>query len=432
MTASEGPIQVDLGTSTVTGVRAPGAPGLAAAVGYVGHPVLQTVALAAADTAALGSDFARAGLLYQRPVVVDDAFTDSLGIEWLWADNAAAPLRHPLEKADYLGVARYPRPEMPLLLQVAAPPAAPDGRPPPQVVADAPVSGLLETCFGLRGSWQFMMDIADDWRVANALLDWSLDTAATAYERMLTALPTQPDVVLYGDDYGYQAGMFLSDADFRTFVKPRLRTLFSRISRVTTARLCFHCCGAVGAILPDLADLGSDLLNLQRDARGMELRNVRRALPADTVVHGYSDLRALGTALADGDRGTVAEIACELAASGPVIAAPVDCLFDDAELRAAALGARFVRALSGDDVADLRRLGPVATILDRAAIAAGTMAAEGDPPGDGQAPTAVRPTAIMLPLRSGPAESRQTRPWPGKDTRPDPSMGKEEQQCPTR
>jgi hypothetical protein len=422
----------------VTSVRAPGAPGLAVAVGYVGHPVLQTVALAAADTTALGSDFARAGLLYERPAVVDDTFTDSLGIEWLWADNAAAPLRHPLEKADYLGVARHPRPVLPPLVQVAAPPSADGetpadsrrarrGQPLPLVVADAPVSGLLETCFGLRGSWQFMEDITENWRVANALLDWSLDVVAAAYERMLTELSTQPDVVLYGDDYGYQAGMFLSDADFRTFVKPRLRTLFSRIRRVTTARLCFHCCGAVSAILPDLADLGSDLLNLQRDARGMELCGVRKALPADTVLHGYADLRALGAALADDDRGTVAAIMGELAASGPAIAAPVDCLADAAELSAAARGARFVRALSGDDVADLRRLGPVAAILDRAA----SVAAEGDAPRGGQAPTGVPPTAITLPPRHGPAhgsaEPRQTRPWPGKDARPAPSMGKETQ-----
>jgi hypothetical protein len=208
--------------------------------------------------------------------------------------------------------------------------------------------------------------------------------------------------------------------------------LFSRIRRVTTARLCFHCCGAVSAILPDFADLGSDLLNLQRDARGMELGSVRKALPADTVLHGYTDLRALGAALADGDRGTVAALACELAASGPVIAAPVDCLFDTAELNAAARGARFVRALSGDDVADLRRLGPVTAILDRAASAARTTTAGGDAAPGGQVPSGVPPAAITLPSRRGPAEQQNTHPWPGKDARPAPSMGKEAHQCPTR
>jgi hypothetical protein len=384
MTPPAGPVPVDLGTSTVTSVRAPGAPALAAAVGYVGHPVLQTVPLAAADTAALGSDFARTGVLYDRPPVADDTFTDALGIEWLWADNAAAPLKHPLEKADYLAVARYPRPELPSRIQAAA------GRGKPAlVVADAPVSGLLETCFGLRGSWQFMADIADSWQVANALLDWSLETVANAYEHMLTALPAPPDVVLYGDDYGYQSGMFLSDQDFRTFVRPRLRTLFSRIHRLTSAPICFHCCGAVSSILPDLADLGVSLLNLQYDAQGMQLDRVRAALPRDMVLHGYTDLLALGTALRGHDRKSIAVLTLELVHSAPAIAAPVDCLATSEELVTAACAARFVGALSDHDVDQLRKLGPVASIIDHAAEAAS--------PQEQVRPAGTTPTVIELP-----------------------------------
>jgi len=49
----------------------------------VGHPVLQTIALATADTSALGSDFARTGLLYDQPTIVDDVFTDPYGVDWL-------------------------------------------------------------------------------------------------------------------------------------------------------------------------------------------------------------------------------------------------------------------------------------------------------------------------------------------------------------
>jgi hypothetical protein len=386
MSVQDGPIRVDVGTSTVTGVRAPGAPELAAAAGFVGHPVLQTVALDAGDTAALGSDYARAGLLYEPPDIVDDTFTDPLGIEWLWADGAAAPLSHPLEEADYLGVAKHPRPAWPDRIQF--PDNSNKNGESVRVVADAPVSGLLETCFGLRGSWQFLMDTTENWRVANALLDWSLETVASAFERMLAALPAEPDMVLYGDDYGYQAGMFLSDQDFRTFVRPRLQVLFSRIRRLTAAPICFHCCGAVTAILPDLAELGVGLLNLQYDARGMELDNVRKALPADMVLHGYTDLRALGVALADGDRKSVAILTDELARSAPAIAAPVDCLATVGELLDAARGARFVRALSAEDLAEIRRLGPVASILDRAAREAGEHGHE--------RPSGIPPTATRM------------------------------------
>ena len=355
-------ILVDLGTSTVTGVRAPGAGELAETVGYVGHPVLQTLTLDTGDTAALGSDFARAGLVYDQPAIVDDTYTDPFGVEWLWAEGAPAPLNHPLEHADFLAAARHPRPEWPKMMQ-----AGPAGEARPLVVADAPCSGLLETCFGLRNSWQFMIDITDNWRVANALLDWALETVATGYERMLSSLPAQPDVVLYGDDYGFQGGMFLSDEDFRTFVRPRLRTLFSRIRRMTPAAICFHCCGAVRPILGDLADLGIELINLQYDAKGMELSAVRSALPRGIVLHGYTDLRALGVALSAKDRKSVAVLTDELVRSAPVIAAPVDSLATEQELLDAARAALFVHTLSADDIDRLRRLGPVRSVLEHAA-----------------------------------------------------------------
>jgi Uroporphyrinogen decarboxylase (URO-D) len=361
-----GEILVDLGTTTVTGVCAPGAPGLARRTGHVGHPVLRTLPLDAADTTALGSDFARVGLLHEPPVVLDDTFTDPFGVEWLWADGSAAPLNHPLEDAGLLDVARHARPKWPSAVQTL--PRRPAGAPGPLVVADAPCSGIVETCFGLRNAWQFMTDITDNWRVANALLDWSLETVAGGYETMLAALPSQPDVVLYGDDYGYQGGMFLSDEDFRTFVRPRLRTLFSRIRRATTAAICFHCCGAVRPILTDLADLGVELLNLQYDAKGMGLDDVRSALPGATVLHGYTDLHALGVALEQGDRRAVAVLTDELVRSAPAVAAPVDNLASERELRTTARAARFVRALSAEDVAELRRVGPARDVLDRAAL----------------------------------------------------------------
>lgn len=357
-------ILVDVGTSTVTGVRAPGAAELARSLPYVGHPVLQTVVLDARDTAALGSDFSRAGIADLPPAVADETFVDPLGVEWLWAEGAPAPLNHPLEDADYLAVARHPRPVLPKLVQ-----------PPPEpghglVVADAPTSGIVETCFSLRNGWQFMLDITDNWRVANALLDWCLDMVATTYEHMLRALPREPDVVLYGDDYGYQGGMFLSDDDFRTFVRPRLRTLFSRIRRMTSAAICFHCCGAVRPILGDLADLGVEMLNLQYDAKEMQLSNVRAALPSQMILHGYTDLRALGEALRSRDRKSVALLTDELVRSAPCVAAPVDSLADESELMTVAHAAAFVRALSDDDVNRLRRQGPIRDVLERAMEAA--------------------------------------------------------------
>lgn len=351
----EGPVLVDIGTSAITGVRAPGSGELAPLTRQVGNPVTQTLALSTTMTAELGSDFTRAGLLYDRPEPGAEEFADSFGIGWLWADGAPSPLRHPLQHASVFEVARYPRPMWPALVQDPAVSPADPAR--PLVVVDAPAQGLLELCFGLRGTWRFLTDITENWRVANALLDWSLEALTTGYEHVLTSLVTPPDLVIYGDDYGYSGGMFVSGPDFRTFVLPRLRTLFARIRRLCpAAAICFHCCGAIRPILPDLAGLGAEVLNLQSGARDMELVPVRAALPSRTVLHGYTSLTALGAALRRGDREGAALLTAELTRSRPAIAAPGDCLADGGELEDTVRAASYVRALAAGQPQDQRYL----------------------------------------------------------------------------
>lgn len=334
----------DIGTSTVTGISAFAAPALADSVRFVGHPTLQTIAIAAPDTRALGSDFARAGLLFERPAVVGDQVRDDFGVEWLRNGDSLAPLNHPLATADLFDIARHPRPQWPNTVQSPEPPEGGDT----VVIGDAPCSGLLEMSFLLRGHRRVLEDIADTWRIANMLLDWSLETIASGYEHYLAALPGCPDVILYGDDYGYSDSMFISPMEFRRFLLPRLRTLLARIRRACDGAIVFHSCGAIGPILGDLADLGVAALNLQADARGMRLDEVRRAIPSTMILHGYSDLAALGSAVAMGNRAAVARWAKDLVDSSPAIAAPIDNADSYPRFLDAARGASFVKALTPD------------------------------------------------------------------------------------
>jgi hypothetical protein len=355
---------VDLGTSTLTGVCAAALPELEAGSAF-GHPVIPTLPLSAADCARLGSDFARAGLVFAPPSPSAGEFTDLFGVDWLVAEGGPAPLRHPLEKAGLGEVARHPRPVWPRRAQVVE--AGAEDR---LVVADAPCPGMLEMCFNLRNGWRFLEDLTANWQVASALLDWSLETIVAAYGHMLGLLPAPPDVVIYGDDYGYEGGMFLSDVDFRTHLRPRLRTLLSRLRRLTPAAVCLHCCGAIRPIAADLADLGVEIVNFDFNARGMGTGEMRRKLPRALVFHSAVDLVMLGRVIDDSDHASAALFAVELASCVPAIAAPPDNLGTPEELAAAVRGAAFVRALSAGDLATLRRFGPVREVVERAIQAA--------------------------------------------------------------
>lgn len=369
---------VDLGTSTLTGVCAAALPELEAGSAF-GHPIIPTLPLSAADCARLGSDFARAGLVFAPPSAeANGEFTDLFGVDWLAAESGPAPLRHPLEKATLGEVARHPRPVWPGRTQVVE-----RGVEDRIVIADAPCPGLLEMCFNLRNGWRFLEDLTANWRVASALLDWSLETIESAYHHMLIRLPAPPDVVIYGDDYGYEGGMFLSDVDFRTHLRPRLRTLLSRLRRLTPAAVCLHCCGAIRPIAADLADLGVEIVNFDFNARGMGIDEMRRKLPRALVFHGAVDLVTLGRVIDGGDHASAALFAIELASCVPAIAAPPDNLGTPEDLAAAVRGAAFVRALSAGDLATLRRFGPVREVIERAiqaAVAAAMPALPGSPP----------------------------------------------------
>jgi hypothetical protein len=356
---------VDVGTTTLTGLQLQACEASSPLDEVsLSHPVLATLPLGAAQLRSVGSDFVRAGLVFSPPRMVGDEFTDAYGVRWLWGEGQPAPLHHPLEDAEFARVAAYPRPQWPSLVQAGAPAAG------QLLILDAPCAGLLETCFSLRNGWQFMSDLTDHWRVANALLDWSLDTVMSAYEQALAGLPRAPDLLLYGDDYGFSSGMFLSVIDFRNFVRPRLQTLLARLRRLCPAPMLFHSCGAVRPIVGDLAGLGIEALNLDPVAREMILPEVRRELPADVVLHGPIDFVALGQALARRDMKSIAILSTELAACAPAIAAPIDNLASHDELLACQRAAAFVHALDADDWAKLRRFGAVSSVLEHGIAAA--------------------------------------------------------------
>jgi hypothetical protein len=361
---------VDIGSSSVSGLRHPnpfatrGKPGR-----MVAHPVQHIRSLNAAEAAAVGSDTVRAGRSFLAPAL-DSAgsFTDPTGVRWAWSNGEPTLLGHPLEQAGVRGIRRHPRPDWSLTslaapaapaqqpadqpadrpadgpaVQDAAPAATPDGA---VLVLEPPCPGMLELAMALRNPWQFMHDITDGWRVAGALLDWSLQTLLEAYGHVLQALPQPPDLVVISDVLGFRAGMYLPVSDFRAQYLPRLRALVLQLRDLTGAAVLLRCQGAVGPLLGQLATLEPDLLHLQRDVAGLEVCRLRAAIPATTSLHGVVDLVRLGRTLAGGDTQRATQEAVRLAEAWPAVAAPLGIVPADVAPDVLARAASFVRCLT--------------------------------------------------------------------------------------
>lgn len=356
-----GPPLIDLGTTSLTGIRAGALPHLQKDRA-VAHPIYEMLPLAPMDCIRLGSDFIRTGLLFAPPVITDEPFIDAYGVEWLRDEGFLSPISHPLETAGLKDISHYPKPQWRQQIQPVEPEFLNSGI----VIADAPCPGLLDLCFMLRNTWRFMEDIAENWQIPTALLDWSLETIVEAYSYMLSSLPVQPDIIIYNDDLGYQDGMFFSPSDFRNHVRPYMHSLLTRLRQLTPAAICFHSCGAIRPILRDIAELGIEIMNLDTNAKGMDVMEVRRELPGSVILHGSNDLCALGRAVANKDKAGIALLITELAQSAPVIAGPMDNMSSAEEVLAAVRGAAFIRNLSNDDFEKLRQIGPVRNIIEEA------------------------------------------------------------------
>lgn len=355
-------IPIDIGTTSLTAFRRTALPDHNASV--IAHPIYETLPISAEEAMRIGSDLQRVGFVWPSDPNRGDEFVDSYGVRWLETDGNMAPFDHPLEHAGWEALNHHPLPKLPTLIQFS------DKNCRAPTILDPPCYGLLDTCFMLRNGWQFLVDLTENYRVANALLDWALEAVTEAYITALDALPEDPDIIVYGDDLGFESGMYLSDLDFRTFLFPRLQRLFSRIRRRSGALICFHSCGAISSIVDDLAELGADLLNLDFYAKNVLLPEVRRKTPLDMILHAPVNMAAIGQAVQADNRASLALLASDLATAAPCIAGPIDNMATPAEAADTMRGVAFVRALDNDDLRQIRDLGPVKSIIQKAAAAA--------------------------------------------------------------
>lgn len=355
-------VPIDIGTTSLTSFRRTALPSHNSSV--VAHPIFETLPISAEEAAAAGSDLQRVGFVWPRDLNRSDEFVDAYGVRWMETDGNFAPYDHPLEHAGWAKLNRHPRPTLPLQIQFSDPKSN------ASTILDPPCYGLLDTCFMLRNGWQFMMDLTENYRTANALLDWALESILEAYVTALNALPTQPDIIVYGDDLGFESGMYLSDLDFRTFVFPRLQTLFTRIRKMTGSLICFHTCGAVSSIVADIEELGVDMINLDFYAKNVILSDVRRKISRETLLHTPVNAAAIGRAVASDNRASLALLTTDIAHAIPCIGGPTDNISTLEEATDAMRGVEFMRALSNDDLRQIREYGPVKSVIEMAAKAA--------------------------------------------------------------
>jgi uroporphyrinogen decarboxylase len=158
------------------------------------------------------------------------------------------------------------------------------------VTLDPLAGGIIEMGNSIRGHKNFFTDMAGNQDMADLLLDRITDFFEAFYEGALKEAGKFIDIVFFGDDYGMQSGMLISPRMWRRMIKPRLERLIHKIKNVADVRFQLHSCGAIAPIIPDLIEIGVDILNpLQPSAEGMLLKEFKTKYGDNLVFHGAID-----------------------------------------------------------------------------------------------------------------------------------------------
>lgn len=136
---------------------------------------------------------------------------------------------------------------------------------------------LFNQIFRVRGMENGLMDLLAEPEFAEAFLDRLTDTIIAFQERFLTEVGDLLDVHFAADDLAGQDGPLLDPALWRRLVKPRQARIIAAIKSHTKAKVFYHSCGAIRQFIPDLIEIGVDILNpVQVSAAGMDPLELKR------------------------------------------------------------------------------------------------------------------------------------------------------------
>jgi uroporphyrinogen decarboxylase len=153
--------------------------------------------------------------------------------------------------------------------------------------------GTFEIAWFIRGMDGLMLDLALEPVRACALLDRIQERLVERLRRNLEAVGDAADIVEYNDDVGSQNGLLMSPEMWRQYLRPRVAEIFDLI-RASGKHVRYHSCGAVRDILPDLIDLGLEIINpVQPLARDMDPASLKREFGRHLTFHGGIDMQDL-------------------------------------------------------------------------------------------------------------------------------------------
>ena len=192
-------------------------------------------------------------------------YTDEWGIGWKSVEyktpygvgRYTEAVTHPLERVENIATYKAPDPNRPELYQEAA--RAIEQFRDEYWIVGVTVTTILETAVALRGFTQLLKDIKIQPELFEQLLEIPYHYHLTAAR---TLVKMGVDMIWLGDDVGGQTGMLFSPVHWRKYLKPRMASVISSLKAINPlVKIAYHSDGSIEPIIPDLIEIGLDVLN---------------------------------------------------------------------------------------------------------------------------------------------------------------------------
>ena len=157
------------------------------------------------------------------------------------------------------------------------------------LVARNPVTaGFLDRACQMMGATEFLTALAVTPEVAYSVVGHLLAIYKGIYAMFLDAVGAYVQMVEVGDDLGTQNSLMISPAMYREFIKPAEHELYGLIhEKAPRAALFRHCDGAIVPLIPDLIEVGVDVLNpVQTSSKGMVAQDLKSSYGKAITFHG--------------------------------------------------------------------------------------------------------------------------------------------------
>lgn len=175
------------------------------------------------------------------------------------------------------------------------------------------IGSVFEVAWQLRGMQDFLMDLVNQPEIPQYIMERLTEVYVENTRRVLDLAGDRLDMVYFYDDVATQQNLMISARMWRRLIKP----LHQRIIDVAKAYgkpVMYHCDGALYPLIPELIDMGVDLLNpVQADAAGMDPQRLKDEFGDRLSFHGGIDI------IKTLPRGSVDDVKAEVTARKSVL-----------------------------------------------------------------------------------------------------------------